>query len=50
MKEGTSLDSTDIKRIIWEIMNKNMPTFDNLDEMDKFLNKHELQSSPKKSR
>lgn len=48
MKEGTSLDSTDIKRIIWEIMNKNMPTFDNLDEMDKFLNKHELQSSPRK--
>lgn len=50
MKEGASLDSTDIKRVTLEIMNKNMPTFDNLDEMDKCISRHKLQRSPKKSR
>lgn len=50
MKEGTLLDSTDIKTTKWEIMNKNMPTVDNLDEIDKFLHRHKLQSSPTKNK
>ena len=40
MKKKTSIDSIDIKRVIWEITNF-MSTFDNLDEMDKFL-RHKL--------
>lgn len=39
MKEGTSFDSTDIKRIMWKIMNF-MSTFDNLDEMEKLIDIH----------
>ena len=41
MKKRTSVDSLDIKRVTWEIMNNFMSTFDNLDEMDRFL-RHEL--------
>ena len=37
MKKRTSADSLDTKRVTWEIMNNFMSTFDNLDEMDKFL-------------
>ena len=41
MKKRTSVDSLDIKRVTWEIMNNFMSTFYNLDEMDRFL-RHEL--------